>query len=122
MSSLKPLDDGTTFNLKALIAELRTLEPYTRTGHTARALIHTDDLRLVLVVMRRGAQMGDHDADATVTVQVLDGALKLQLPDREVEVATGRVLAMASGLRHDVEALADSAFLLTLGWTQPKGT
>lgn len=116
MSSLKSPDEGVIFELDEKIDELRSLEPYEREGRTARTLISTEDLRVVLVVMKAGNHMKEHRADATVTVQTLAGELVLKLPQREVTLPAGRLLAMGEGLRHDVQANVDSAFLLTLGW------
>lgn len=116
MSSLQSPEDGLIFDLDKKIDELRSLEPYEREGRTARTLIHTDDLRVVLVVMKAGNQMKEHHANATVTVQALAGEIDLKLPEREVTLPAGSLLAMGERLRHDVQANVDSAFLLTLGW------
>ena len=37
--------------------------------------------------------------------------------DERVELATGQLLALEPGIPHDVEAIEDSAFLLTIGRT-----
>jgi quercetin dioxygenase-like cupin family protein len=42
--------------------------------------------------------------------------VRLRLAEKVVELAAGRLLVIERGLRHDVEAVAESAFLLTLGW------
>jgi quercetin dioxygenase-like cupin family protein len=120
MSSLQSPEDGVVFNLDQKIEELRSLEPYEHEGRTARTLIHTDDLRVVLVVMKAGDRMKEHHANATATVQALSGELVLTLPEREVTLPAGRLLALGKGLRHDVQANGDSAFLLTLGWGTAK--
>ncbi len=121
MSSLQSPEDGVVFDLDEKIEELRSLEPYEREGRTARTLISTEKLRVVLVVMKAGNRMNEHQADTTATVQALAGEIVLKLPQREVTLPAGRVLAMGEGLRHDVQANVDSAFLLSLGWGGPKG-
>jgi hypothetical protein len=49
--------------------------------------------------------------------------LRLQLPrlarqreDRIVDLPNGRLLVLERGNEHNVEAVGDSAFLLTFGW------
>lgn len=105
-----------TFELGEQIEELRALEPYEREGRTARTLLRTDDLRVVLIVMKEGSRIEEHDTAGTVTVQALDGELVLSMPEREVTLPAGSLLALDSGVEHDVRAAVDSAFLLTLGW------
>lgn len=120
MSSLESPEDGVTFDLDEEIEALRELEPYKREGRTARTLLHTEDLRVVLIAMQAESRMEEHDANATVTVQALEGELVLKLPDREVTLPAGKLLTLGKGLPHDVEANVDSAFLLTLGWANAK--
>jgi quercetin dioxygenase-like cupin family protein/hemerythrin-like domain-containing protein len=108
---------ATSFDLEEEMREMRALEPYEREGRTARTLVHADDLRVVLIVMRAGTRMEEHSVSATATVQTLRGAVALHLPDdTEIELSVGGVAFLEPGVRHDVEARAESAFLLTLGW------
>ena len=104
------------FDLAAVDTELRREAAYRRDGHTARTLLRRPDLRIVLVVMEAGARIAEHHADQTVSVHVLRGHVRLRLPDEVADLAAGRLLVIERGLKHDVEAVAVSAFLLTLGW------
>jgi quercetin dioxygenase-like cupin family protein len=104
------------FDLAAVDSELRKEDAYQREGHTARTLVRKPDLRIVLVVMKAGARIAEHRADETASVHALSGHLRLRLPDKVADLATGRLLVIERELKHDVEAVAESAFLLTLGW------
>lgn len=111
-----PPKDGVTFDLKSVAQELRGEEQYAREGQSARTLVRTADLRLVVIALRAGKTISEHHANVTATVQTLSGAVRLQLPDRAAEVREGQILAIGAGLPHDVHAETDSTFLLTLGW------
>ncbi|MGA7625165.1 MAG: hypothetical protein WCA91_16465 [Candidatus Acidiferrales bacterium] len=58
--------------------------------------------------------MSEHKADATISVQTLVGHIRLRLPARTADLPMGQMLVLDQGVRHDVEALEDSAFLLTM--------
>jgi quercetin dioxygenase-like cupin family protein len=73
-------------------------------------------MRVVLVVMNVGARLAEHRANETASIQALRGHVRLKLPDRTADLAAGGLLVLERGLRHDVEAVAESTFLLTLGW------
>lgn len=45
----------------------------------------------------------------------LSSQRRLQLPDRRVELAAGNLLAIGNARSHDVHAMTDSVFVLTLG-------
>lgn len=115
-----PTDQGVSFDLETVARELRAEELYRREGQTARTLIRTADLRIVVVALKAGKTMSEHHANVTVSVQTVSGHIRLQLPDRGVDVQEGELLVLGAGLSHDVYAEADSTFLLTLGWPASK--
>lgn len=112
------IEGGVSFDLAALDGQLREEIAYETSGYTARTLVREPDLRVVLVVMKQGARMLDHQAETTASVHVLSGRLRLHLPGKPVELPARRLLALDAGLRHDVEALEQSAFVLTIGWRE----
>ncbi len=107
---------GKTLELHALEEELRREEAYRVAGYTSRTLVREIDLRVVLVAMARGARMADHTAEETASLLPLSGTVRVRLPGREVEVAPGQLLAIEKGQKHGVDAVEESAFLLTIGW------
>lgn len=109
-------EHGTTFELARIAAELRADAAYIREGHAARTLTRADDLRVILVVLRAGNSISEHQASTTASIQVLAGQLRTRLPDRTVQLAAGELLVLGADLPHDVQAESESAFLLTLGW------
>jgi quercetin dioxygenase-like cupin family protein len=116
MSKPEPIHREVAFDLTAIDAEMRGEDAYRRDGHTARTLVREDDLRIVLIVMRAGARMAEHQANETASIHALSGRVRLRLLDHDTDLPAGRLLVLERGLRHDVEALAESALLLTLGW------
>jgi quercetin dioxygenase-like cupin family protein len=108
-------EQGVEFDLVGLESEMRLEPAFVQNGHTARTLVRLPDLRVVLIVMQGGSRMTEHVARETATIQVLSGQVCLRVADRVVELPAGRLLMLPAGLRHDVEATSESAFLLTLG-------
>jgi quercetin dioxygenase-like cupin family protein len=63
--------------------------------------------------------MDEHRAEARISIQGLVGKIRLHLPGRApVELSAGQLLALDCGMPHDVEALEESAFLLTVSWAK----
>jgi quercetin dioxygenase-like cupin family protein len=84
------------------------------TGPSSKTLVKHPDLRIVLLAMRKKMYMHEHTTSATISVQTLAGHIRLRLPGRTVELPTGQLLVLDQFVPHDVEAVEDSAFLLTL--------
>lgn len=113
--------DGTALSFDlAAEAEALMREPTWREGrgHNAKTLVKHPDFRVVLIVLKAGARMHEHSTDQCVTIHALSGHLRVHLPDRALEVSQGALLALEQTVAHDVEALEDSAFVLSLGWSK----
>ncbi len=110
------------FDLDQEMQELRREDSWEReTGRSSKTLAKYPDFRIVLVCMKAGSHMNDHKAEARISIQALRGKVLLHVPDRKpMELSTGQLLTLDCGMHHDVEAVEESAFLLTVAWG--KGT
>ncbi len=104
------------FDLNEEIESLRHDIGWTRNGHSARTLVKQEGLRVVLISLARGARMGEHKADAPVTIQTVAGSVRLWLGERAIALPLGGLLLLERALPHDVEAVEESAILLTVAW------
>jgi quercetin dioxygenase-like cupin family protein len=107
------------FNLSKEIAQLHQEEPWLRTGRNSKTLVKQPDFRIVLIALKKGGRVDEHKADARISIHTLSGHVKLQLPDEFVDLPAGHLLALDRVIEHDLEALEESAILLTISW--PKG-
>ena len=64
--------------------------------------------------------MRQHRAEGRISIQQLKGLVCIHLADRKVTVSTGHLLVLDCGVLHDVEALEESALLLTISWRREK--
>jgi len=110
-----------TFDLARHIDELRGDENYARTGRAGRTLVKEGALRLVLVVMAGGVEIGTHRADTPMTLQTLQGRLRYRVGEERFEIGRGEVLYFGPGHARDIRALADTALLLTITGGGPDG-
>lgn len=101
-----------------LMRELEQLhaEPEWASGQNARTLVKFDDLRMVLMALRAGAQIPGHQTKGRISIQTVVGHILVRAEGQTFELRSGALLALDQGLPHDVEALEDSAFLLTIAW------
>ena len=109
------------FHLAQELQELRREDSWAReTGRSSKTLAKYPDFRIVLVLMKAATHMEEHRAEARISIQVFVGKIRLHLPNQEpLELSAGELLALDCGMPHDVEAVEESAFLLTISW--PKG-
>lgn len=106
-----------------LTRELEQLdrEPRGTSDQNAKTLVKYDDLRIVLIALRANARMPDHLAEGRISVHTLRGHIRIRALQRTFDLRAGSLLALDRDLPHDVEALEDSALLLTIAWPGRNG-
>jgi quercetin dioxygenase-like cupin family protein len=109
--------ERTTLGHFDLTAEIERFPPGDEpSGRRAETLVKDDQLRVVLVTMRAGAELREHEAPGPITIHALRGRFAVAVGGEERELAAGSVVALAASARHAVRALDDGAFLLTIAW------
>ena len=104
------------FDLAAEIGALQQESSWQQGDRDSKTLVKEGDFRAVLTVMRSGARLARHETAARFTLQVLQGSLSVAIEGQTLTLAPGHVLALNHDVPHDVTALTDCAFLLTLVW------
>lgn len=108
-------------NFTDLIEEQITLAGQGDTSGRSAKTLHGGKgkaLRQTLVVMLAGHRMDEHVSPGEATLLVLGGSLKVHTAEQQIELVEGEFLIMPAD-RHSVDALEDSAFLLTV--IKPEG-
>src|SRR5689334_18204026 len=91
-------DSVLTFDLAAELAQLRHEASWERADHNADTLVHEPEFRLVLIAMKPNGRIQEHHAAARISVQAIEGRLRLHLPDQAVDLPAGHVLTLAPGI------------------------
>jgi quercetin dioxygenase-like cupin family protein len=102
------------FNLRQEIESLRREPSFASSGRVARQLAKHERLRCTLVVIHAGAHIAEHVAHGEAAIHVLEGRIRMQLPEQAVVLDAGSVLVLGNDVKHDVTAEAESAFLATI--------
>jgi quercetin dioxygenase-like cupin family protein len=116
----KPTDGNETgslgqFDLQREIADAKQKKPWP-SGIHSKTLVKRSDFRAVLIAMEAGAKMDEHHADGTISVQPVKGHIRIHAQGQSHELRVGQLFALGASIKHDVESLEDSAFLLTIAW------
>lgn len=104
------------FDLAREAERLRGESPWSQHGRNAVTLVKYPDLRIVFILMKPGAKLHEHHAGATISVHTLSGRARVHLRDGVVDLLAGQLLALERDVPHDVEAVDESAVLLTIAW------
>ena len=106
-----------TFDLAQQIRDLRQ-ESYWQSGRNSKTLVKYDDFRIVLTALQAKTTIHEHHSAGRISVQTVEGHLRMHAGGKEFDLPAGRVLVLDRAMPHDVVAVEDSAFLLTIAWPE----
>ena len=114
-----PLGSSAKLNAKNLQQEIGKLKAapswHQAAGRSSETLAKYPGFSLVLMLMKAGTQIGKHHAAGRIAVQVMQGKIRMHLPEgQSVDLSVGDLLTLDRGIEHEVEACEESAFLLTV--------
>ena len=83
-------------------------------GHAAKTLVKDGPLRSIILGLRGGALLRDHEAPGPVSIHVLSGGVAVTSPGRTDSLKAGAAVVFGSPVSHSLEASEDSVVLVTI--------
>lgn len=102
------------FQVPQTARALRQEALYTVAGHSGTTLVKGADLRVVLQTLEAGTEIREHTAPGPITLQVTEGEIRFEAEGEVFYLKAGDLLVLPTGVPHRVEAVKESAFLLTI--------
>ena len=72
--------------------------------------------RVVLMALQAKVRVPKHKTEGRIAVHVLSGHIHLRASGRTFSLRTGGLLAIDQGVPHELDAVKESAVLLTIAW------
>lgn len=82
-------------------------------GRTAKTIVSGSVMRAVVIALKEGSELAEHDAPPAATLFVIRGKVTLSASEKDWTVYPGQLVPIPPQ-RHSVLAHADSAILLTV--------
>lgn len=101
------------WSLLAIGQELRTHAGW-GSQRVSRVLVRTPELRVIVVGMAASTHWPEHRAKGRLTALVLQGRVRYTIDRQALECGTGHMLTLPADTPHEVHALEDALFVLTI--------
>ncbi len=103
-----------SIDLLHFIKQIKNEVAWQNSDRNAITVFKAENMRIVLVALKKGASMDTHTANGIISVQVLQGHIKFNTGKQSVELHDGQLLALHEKIPHSVIAIEETVFLLTL--------
>lgn len=103
------------FDLDHELDELHR-SPEWESGIARKVLIRYPDFQITLRAMKAGTRIPDHHNPGRICVHTVRGHIRMHADGKLFDLPQGRMLVLDRAITHDVEALEESAFLLTVAY------
>ncbi len=94
--------------------ELVSLIEYSNDSIVSKTILDIPAGTITLFAFDKGQKLSEHTAPYNAVVQVIDGAAKLTIGDRNVIVPAGHIIIMPANVPHAVTAEEKFKMLLTM--------
>ena len=103
-----------TFAIVDEIKRLRQEPEWISGDRNSVTVVKTSNLSVVLTAIKKGAKLCGHQVEGPITVQVVSGTIQFSVAGELRTLGAGTVIALDNDVPHDIEALDDSEFMLTI--------
>lgn len=102
------------FDLDEVARKLRAEDHPSRHGHRQMTLFQGGHITHVVFVFDKGGQLAEHSAPGLVTIHAHSGRIRVTENDNTHDLSAGKMVVLAPGVPHAVEATEPSVMLLTV--------
>ncbi|SRR5258706_1083836 len=100
-------------DLPHYIRQLKEEPAWQKNDRNGITVFKTDNLSMVLTVLHDRAVIRDNRIEGIVTLQVIEGMLRINTIDGDIDMKEKQLINLHSNERHSIEAVGDAAFLLS---------
>jgi quercetin dioxygenase-like cupin family protein len=100
-------------DLPDFIRQLKEEPAWEKNDRNGITVFKTDNLTMVLTILHKKAEIKDNKVDGLVTLQVIEGIIRVSTIDGDIEMKEKQLISLHSNEPHSIEALSDCSFLLS---------
>jgi len=96
--------------------------PEWESGIARKVLIPYPNLQVTFRRMKANTRIPEHRNPGRICVQTIFGHIRMHADDKLFDLPQGKMLVLDRAITHDVEGVAESAFLLTVAYPENAGS
>lgn len=106
-------DEPALINVEQLIRQAKEDAAWKTARLYSKTLLKDAGLRIVLIGIHEASSIEMHESEATICIQVLEGALLYTTGQKALLINEGELLTIDKGVHHGLSAKIPTLFLMT---------
>lgn len=103
-----------SFLMSDEIDKLKKEKAWLNGDRNAVTLQKNSNLRVVLITLHKGTSLHEHTVEGPITLFVISGKINFIAGEEKVQAESNGFIVLEKAIPHDVEALEDTTFILTI--------
>ena len=103
-----------TYDLPLIIKELKDEKTWKRNDRNAITFFKSENMCVVLVILKEGAEMQPHKTNSSINVDVIEGEIKFNTTKEVITLKKNQMLIINEDIKHFLMATEETVLLLTL--------
>ncbi len=103
-----------SFSINKEVEKLRKESAWLNGDRNAVTLQKDKNLRVVLISLHKGVTLHEHKVEGPITLFVISGKINFFAGEDKVSADSNGFIVLDKAIPHDVEALEDTSFILTI--------
>lgn len=87
-------------------------------GKSAKRLTAFLNFRVSIMALKAGSSLGEHHNAGRVSIQTVSGHVRVVAGGKTFDLPPGKIVFLDREVRHDVQAIEESAFLVTVAFQE----
>ncbi len=100
-------------DLQAFIEQVKDENAWEKSDRNGITVFKTEGMTIVLSALKEGALVKDNRISGFLTVQVLQGIIRMQTLDGDADMEVSQLMAFHPDIPHSIEARTDTVLLIT---------
>jgi quercetin dioxygenase-like cupin family protein len=105
---------SSAFDLPELIKNLKHEPSWENGDLESKILLKGPDKKILLTVLHKGTEISSFLDNESLTLQVIEGKLKVHLRNGSIALSMGESLIINENIKYSIDSLEETAFLMTL--------
>ena len=100
-------------SLPSFILQLKKEDAWSKSDRNGITIFKTGNVTVVLTALHKDAEVIDTAVDGIMTVQVIEGAVRISTSEGDTELKEKEMVAFHPNTTHSVKAMMESVLLIT---------